>query len=476
MNKKSLYTVEDADNLNVKEVVELYKNYINPNQSQIFSNLPYGKDLFKSAKGVHIYTNDGKKILDFTGGLGVLGLGHNHQKILDARIKFQQENKMEVHKIVFSNYMAILSKNIATLLPGNLNKSFFLNSGAEAVEAAIKVSYKSYNSKKKYILFSNKSYHGKLIGSGSVSGSYLKNNQFPVMKNCISFNFNDPEDLEKKILNCKKDGGVYAVIIEPYSASLLQACSQEFIDKLFFLKKENDFRIIYDEVFTGFYKSKKMFYFENFKRENNPDIVCLSKTLGGGKSSISCLVIDDDVYNKSYSKLSDTFLHTTTYNGFAEESITAIEALNIIAQDNFNSKVQNLCDDLNTKLSEIAEKHKDKIYEIKGTGILNGIIFKSIYSKLAKLIDFFPLEIIKDKAFFLKKLTATAISCELYEKYNILTAINDSINSNHLCVSPSLIIEKEDVNYFFKSLDQVLKDGVNFKTIEVILNFAKSKI
>tara|TARA_Y100000590_G_scaffold355294_1_gene408975 strand:- start:4455 stop:5885 length:1431 start_codon:yes stop_codon:yes gene_type:complete len=476
MNKKSLYTVEDADNLNVKEVVELYKNYINPNQSQIFSNLPYGKDLFKSAKGVHIYTNDGKKILDFTGGLGVLGLGHNHQKILDARIKFQQENKMEVHKIVFSNYMAVLSKNIATLLPGNLNKSFFLNSGAEAVEAAIKVSYKSYNSKKKYILFSNRSYHGKLIGSGSVSGSYLKNSQFPVMENCISFNFNDPVDLEKKILNCKKDGGVYAVIIEPYSASLLQACSQKFIDKLFFLKKENDFRIIYDEVFTGFYKSKKMFYFENFKKENNPDIICLSKTFGGGKSSISCLVIDDGVYNKSYSKLSDTFLHTTTYNGFAEESVTAIEALNIIAQDNFNSKVQNLCDDLNAKLIDIAEKHKDKIDEIKGTGILNGIIFKSIYSKLAKLIEFFPLEIIKDKAFFLKKLTATAISCELYEKYNILTAINDSINSNHLCVSPSLIIEKEDVNYFFKSLDQVLKDGINFKTIEVILNFAKSKI
>ena len=148
MNKKSLYTVQDADNLKIEEVVKLYKDYINPNQSQIFSNLPYGKDLFKSAKGVHIYTNSGKKILDFTGGLGVLGIGHNHQRILDARIKFQKENKMEVHKILFSNYMAALAKNIATLLPKNLNKSFFSNSGAEAVEAAIKVCYKSYNSKK----------------------------------------------------------------------------------------------------------------------------------------------------------------------------------------------------------------------------------------------------------------------------------------------------------------------------------------
>ena len=125
-----------------------------------------------------------------------------------------------------------------------------------------------------------------------------------------------------------------------------------------------------------------MFYFENFKNDNLPDVICLSKTLGGGKSSISCLVVDDDVYSKAYSKLSDTFLHTTTYNGFAEESLTALEALNIITEDNFKNKIEKLCDHLNIKLREINEKHKDKIEEIKGTGILNGIVFKSIYSNL----------------------------------------------------------------------------------------------
>ena len=141
MIKKKIYSVEDAEKLNINEVVELYKKYINPNQAQIFSNLPYGKDIFSSAKGVYIYTANGKKILDFTGGLGVLGLGHNHKKIIDSRIKFQEKNRMEVHKIVFSQYMAALSNNLACLLPGKLNKSFFLNSGAEAVEAAIKVCF-----------------------------------------------------------------------------------------------------------------------------------------------------------------------------------------------------------------------------------------------------------------------------------------------------------------------------------------------
>ena len=95
--------------------------------------------------------------------------------------------------------MAALANNIACLLPDNLNKSFFLNSGAEAVESAIKVCFKSFNSKRKYILYSDKSYHGKLIGSGSVSGSYRYNNQFPSMENCSSFKFNDANDLEEKV-------------------------------------------------------------------------------------------------------------------------------------------------------------------------------------------------------------------------------------------------------------------------------------
>jgi len=342
MSKKKLYTVEESENLSNSEIVELYSKYINPNQAKIFSNLPFGKDTFIKAEGVHIYTSDGKKILDFTGGLGVLGLGHNHKKIIERRIKFQKENKMEVHKIVFSQYMAALASNVANLLPEKLNKSFFLNSGAEAVEAAIKIAFKSFNSERKFILYSDKSYHGKLIGSGSVSGSYRKNKLFPQMENCESFKFNDPESLEKKVLELNAKGKVYAVIVEPYSASMLTPCSENFMEKLNELRKKYNIRIIFDEVFSGWYKSEKIFYFENFKNEIIPDIITLSKAMGGGKSSISCLVVNDDVYNSAYGKLSETFLHTTTYNGFAEESVTALEAINILTSDDFENKVKKL--------------------------------------------------------------------------------------------------------------------------------------
>ena len=78
-------------------------------------------------------------------------------------------------------------------------------------------------------------------------------------------------ELEKKVIENNNDGGVYCVIIEPYSASLLESCSDDFIKKLFELKVKYKFKIIFDEVFTGFYKSKKMFYFQNFPNIT-PDI------------------------------------------------------------------------------------------------------------------------------------------------------------------------------------------------------------
>lgn len=471
---KKLYTIDEASNLSIKEIHNLYYDFINPNQTNIFSSLPFGNDTFESAEGVYMNTASGKRILDFTGGLGVLGLGHNHPDILSARIKYQKEKRIEVHKIIFSKYMAALSSSISFLLPNNLTKSFFLNSGAEAVEAAIKICYKSFKSKKKNILFSDKSYHGKLIGSGSISGSYNKVNQFPQMENCKSFAFNDPSDLEKKIIENDRYGGVYCVIIEPYSASLLESCSENFIKKLFELKKKYNFKIIFDEVFTGFFKSKKMFYFQNFA-DISPDIICLSKTLGGGKSSISCLVIDNKTYDESYGKISDTFLHTTTYNGFGEESVTALAALNVLSKKDFAKKVHSLSDHITQKLEELRSKHLDKIQEIKGTGILNGIIFKSFPSEIGRLLEKLPSEFVKDRSFFLRKITATAISSEMYKKYNILTAINDSRFSNHLCVAPSLVIQHNDVNYFFESLNKTLSGNLNIKCIELILNFIKSK-
>ena len=143
---------------------------------------------------------------------------------------------MEVHKLVFSPYLAALSHNLSNILGSDLKRTFLCNSGAEAVEGAMKLAYRA-NKGKKFILSSDKSYHGKLIASGTISGSQIKNNVFPKISNNEFFEFNDINSLSKKLSELESKGGVYAVIIEPFSATLLKGCSSEFINGLIELRK-----------------------------------------------------------------------------------------------------------------------------------------------------------------------------------------------------------------------------------------------
>ena len=174
-----------------------------------------------------------------------------------------------------------------------------------------------------------------------------------------------------------------------------------------------------------------------------------------------------------YIKIDNTFLHTTTYNGFGEESITALESINIMCEDNFEKRVSEIAEKIKNKLNDLIEKHKDKIECTKGTGIINGIVFKSFSSKIGDIAEKFPIDLIKNKSYFLKKITTTTISSELFENYNILTSVNDSPNSNHLKVSPALIIKDQDIDYFFQSIDDLLSKNISIRSISRILEIVK---
>ena len=155
MTDKKLFSVDDCEKLSNHEVRELYKKYVNPAIERLFGSFDLGQERVDHAEGVWIYTKNNEKILDATGGIGVLSHGHNNSRILNTRIEFQKQKRMEVHKTIFSPYTAALSHNIAKLLPGDLDFSFFCNSGAEAVEGAIKLAYKFHEGNRKIILHSD---------------------------------------------------------------------------------------------------------------------------------------------------------------------------------------------------------------------------------------------------------------------------------------------------------------------------------
>ncbi len=469
--KDNLYTWQECAEFDIEKVQELYREYVSKSQVDLIGSFGFGRTVAVRSEGMYIYTSDGRQILDFTGGIGVLNHGHNHPRILAARTEYQKQKRMEVHKNFLSQYIAGLSYNLAQLLPEDLDISYFCNSGAEAVEGAVKLAYKYHDGNRRYVLHSDISFHGKLLGAAGLTGSPELDFKFPTIPNVKSFIYNNIDSVKDMVSKVRKPNGesdIYAIILEPFNGSTLRECSAEFLKELRKTCDNEGIVLIFDEVYTGWAKTGELFNFIN--KEVVPDIVTFAKSFGGGKSSISGYTTRTPFYRKAYDNLNDATMHSTTFNGFGEECITAIEAINIIIEDDYVGKSKRIHERLSNGLESLHVKYPDLIDEVRGSGALNGVILnKDINPIIKSAISFLPAKVFKDERFMAKLITGSVIS-ELFNTHNILTFYGSN-REIPLIISPSLIITDEELDRFIDALDKTLAIGKG----KLILNFVKQK-
>ena len=468
----NLYTWQECSEFDIEKIQELYREYVSKSQVDLIGSFGFGRAVAVSAEGMYIYTSDGRQILDFTGGIGVLNHGHNHPRILAARIEFQKQKKMEVHKNFLSQYIAGLSHNIEKLLPEDLDISYFCNSGAEAVEGAVKLAYKYHDANRKYVLHADISFHGKLLGAAGLTGSPELDYKFPTIPNIESFEYNNIEsvkDVVSKIRQPNGESDIYAIVLEPLNASTLRECSEEFLKELRGICDSEGIVLILDEVYTGWAKTGELFNF--MKKGVIPDIVTFAKSFGGGKASISGYTTRTPFYRQAYDNLNDATLHSTTFNGFGEECITAMEAINIIVEDDYVGKSKRIHQRLSSGLTNLQGKYPEFIEEARGSGALHGVLLnRDINPFLKSLISFLPAKVFKDELFVSKLITGSVIS-ELFNTHNILTFYGSN-REIPLIISPSLIVTDEELDRFLDALDKTLAIGKR----KLIMSFLKQKV
>ncbi len=477
MKSKQLFTVNAAEELSIEDVWNMYRSYVSSSQVDLIGSFIFGRELVEHSEGCYIYLK-GKKILDLTGGIGVLNHGHNHPRILDVRRKFNKKKRMEVHKNFFSPYVAALSHNVAQLLPEDLNISYFPNSGAEAVEGAMKMAYKYHNGSRHVVLHSDISFHGKLLGAASVTGSPELHFDFPKIPGVRPYEFNNINSIKELIKSNRQERGesdIYAILVEPLNASSMRKCSKEFLLELREICNKEKIILIFDEVFTGWGKTGELF---NFMKYDGliPDIVTYAKSFGGGKSSISGYTARESIFRKAYDNLRDATLHSTTYYGFGEECATAIEALNILVDEDFIGNSQKIGSILRKGLDEIQYKYPKIICDIRGSGALWGIVLNTeISTKIMSIISkIIPLRILRDEKSVSKLVTASVIS-ELYDKHNILSFYGSNIEIP-LIISFPLIATEKEVKYALDAIDSTLSKGIfNLVTSFVKVKFSAPK-
>jgi|HigsolmetaAR206D_1030411.scaffolds.fasta_scaffold00995_5 putrescine aminotransferase len=469
-----LISLEQAEQLSVKEVHDLYRRYVNRSQVNLMTSFGFGRELVDHAEGAIIHTRDGRQILDFTGGVGVLNHGHNHPRILAARRRFQEQRRMEVHKTYFSPYLAALSHNLAAVLPGDLNMSFLPNSGAEAVEGAVKLAYKYHGGRRNTIMHADISFHGKLLGSGSLTGGAQNHFKFPGIPGTVSYPYGDLEALREKVAAARNERGecdVYAILIEPFSASTMRYCDESFLRGLRELCTAEDIVLIFDEIYTGWGKTGSLFYFMRYPGLV-PDVLTTSKSFGGGKSSISAYVAREPIFRKAYDNLTDAMMQSTstTYYGFGEEAATAIEAINIAIEEDFPARAAQIERVLGPGLQRLAKEHPDIISGVAGAGALWGVFLEhnsTILNLAAKLA---PGGFAKDPLFGIKLITCAVID-NLYREHNIYTYYTLNGRSP-LVVAPPLVVSDAQVEHFLNCLDATLSEGLP----KLLTRFVQGKV
>lgn len=439
-----MLSIDEALSLDRKEVRDYYKAYINPGLVNMMGLLNFDKQFVK-AKGIEVWDSDGNVYLDFLGGYGALNLGHNPPEVIQAIAKVQEMPNLL--QAALGTMASVFAYNLAQILPEGLSRSFFCNSGAEAVEGALKLARAA--SQKHKTIYCEGSFHGKTFGALSVTGreKYQKDFQ-PLLSGCEQIPFGDLEALEKKIF--KKD--VACFIVEPIQgeggiilppAGYLQGV-RELCDKY-------DVLMILDEIQTGFGRTGSMFACDH--EDVSPDIICLAKSLGGSIMPVGAYSTRPEIWEKAYGGMDKALLHTSTFGGNTWASAAAIEALNQIVEQELSRQAQEKGDYLIEQLDQLKSKY-EMIKEVRGKGLLIGIEFE----KPAGLID-------KLTGGMMNKLSeeylGALVAGELQNKHRIITAYTLN-NPNVIRLEPPLIVTKEQIDHLVQALDKIFQNNRGF--------------
>lgn len=435
MEVKTLIGFEGIDSLDIDTVKSIYTNHINPRKSRLLSVFKAGNVIIDKAEGAYIYERCGNKILDMTGGYGVLNHGHNHPRIIDARKYCLDNKKLEVNKNFFSQGMAALCNNLSIALPKKLSKYFFPNSGSESVDMAMRMCLinSTDTTNKNVFLTSNRAFHGKSLGPQALGKSGELEAKFAVGIKVEYFDICDLDSLDK--FKDRKD--ICGIFVEPFSASTMTEVSQEFLEKLSNLAKEIKALLVFDEIYSGWCKTGPLF---NFMRTGVvPDILCFAKSLGGGKASIAGVAYTDNVSRVFENDNLCNYL-SSTYYGFFEETVTAAEAIKVVIEENFSERAA--CYESEMLL---INRHLKSGIRLQGKGGLWGIFFdeknlsiigENLSGQIKSILGVNPPPF--------KKVFAAALVSYIYKNYNILTGISFGFNT-HIILSFNFSCREEEI-------------------------------
>ncbi|MDA4844709.1 aspartate aminotransferase family protein [Hoeflea poritis] len=464
ITKPHLLTVEDAKALDLPTMTEYFKDHLNPGQLHFMKLLGFNKVKIERAEGMYYIDQKGRKILDFFGGFGSLAFGHNHPKVLGARIKFQEEKRHEIAMAFLSQYAAALARNLAEISPGDLDMVFLGSSGSEAMEAAVKVAERAAGPERSRIVYAENAFHGKTKGVLSLTDSPLYRGQFKLVDETVRVPFGDIDAIRNAF---EADPQIGVIVLETIQGGGgIISAPDTFWQELRALCDKHDVLWVADEVQCGMGRSGRFYAFEHAGVV--PDVTALAKSLGAGKCAMAAMIARRDVYMKAYGKPNTALIHgPATFGGIGEACITSIEGLNLLYDEGLIENAAAQGDYLLRRLSELQQEYPKIIKDVRGQGLMIGLEFQD-FSQTLPMVLRPVVSVLDDK---LKGSLSGFIGALLLRDYDTLVAFTE-YNRNVIRLEPPLICQGEHVDAFVDALDNLLGRGI----VGIVRDFVASQV
>lgn len=370
--------------------------------------------------GVYTYDNHGKRYLDCLGGYGIFNVGHRHPKVI-AAVKAQLDQVCLHSQDLLNPWAAHLARQLASIAPGNLQYSFFCNSGTEAVEGAIKLARLATG--KSEIISTQNAYHGVSMGALSATGRDVFRKPFePLLNGFKHVEFGNIKALEEAITK-----ETAAVILEPIQGEGgINVPTEGYLRKVRALTKKKGVLLILDEVQTGMGRTGRMFACEH--EGVVPDILCLAKALGGGVMPIGCFMATPKLWKALEPNPS---IHNSTFGGNPLACTAASACIEVLMEEHLPARAAVMGEYFMRRLDELKQKYPNYIADVRGKGLLIGFEFQTQEIRIA-------------------------VQTELFHR-GVLVA--GTMNANRtIRIEPPLIITESQINLMISTLESIFGD------------------
>lgn len=421
------------------ENFRLHSRYLSPQLPRVLETLDFDR-FYVRGEGCYLFDEAGERYLDLLAGFGVFALGRGHPAVTRALHDALDADLPNLVQMDCALLPGLLAEALVARAHPGIERVFFTNSGAEAIESAIKFARAS--TKRARILYCDHAFHGLTTGALSLNGGAEFRKGFgPLLPGCDEIPFGDADALEREL----KRGDVAAFVAEPVQGKGVNVAPPEFWQAAQDLCRKHKTLLVIDEIQTGMGRTGAFFCHQHWGLQ--PDIITVSKALSGGYVPVGAMMCSAKVSDSVYSSMDRAVVHSSTFSTNLLAMVAGLATLQAFDEEDIVDRAGRTGEAFAKALAPLVERY-ECLKEVRGKGLIIGLVFGEPTTPALRR-RYRAVEAVRSALF------SQMIVVPLFNRHRILTQVAAD-NMNVVKLLPPLVAGEEEVELFVEALDDVL--------------------